>query len=66
MTVNPCYQKLTTGDCTYPGCKLFHGIFPKDYAKPDRLVMTQWVKDTAGLSWKPSAKTALDRIEASS
>ena len=66
LTINPCYQKLTTGDCTYPGCRLFHGVFPKDYSVPDRLVMCKWVKDTPCLTWKSPAQQALDRLEASS
>lgn len=30
MSVIPCYDRLVNGKCAYPGCKLFHGIFPKD------------------------------------
>ena len=65
MSVNLCYDRLVNGKCNYPGCRLFHGIFPKDYSKPDRIVMSSWVKDTPALSWKPAAKAALDRVQAS-
>ena len=40
LTVNPCYQKLTTGDCTYSNCCHFHGVLPKDYYRADRIVMS--------------------------
>ena len=43
-----------------PSWKLFHSVFPKYYAKECRIMMSQWVSDTTGLTWKPAAKVALD------
>ena len=65
MTVNPCYEYLVDGVCSHQGCRFFHGIFPKDYTTPDKIVMRDWVAGTPALSWKPAAKSALDRSQAS-
>ena len=65
MTVNPCYNYLVDGTCSHQGCRFFHGIFPKDYTAPDRIVMCDWVVGTPALSWKSGAKAALDRFQAS-
>ena len=65
MTVNPCYNYLVDGNCSHQGCRFFHGIFPKDYTVPDKIVMCDWVAGTPALSWKPAAKAALDRAQAS-
>ena len=66
LTCSPCMHYLEDGKCGFQAkCKHDHFVFPKDYNKADRIVMSKWVHDTACLSWKPSAKQALARLEAS-
>ena len=65
MTVNPCYDYLVDGVCSHQGCRFFHGIFPKDYTTPDKIIMRDWVAGTSAQSWKPAARAALDRSQAS-
>ena len=65
VTVNPCYEHLRNGICPHQGSRFSHGIFPRNYTKPDRIIMSDWVGGTPSLSWKPAAKVSLDHLQAS-
>ena len=67
LSVRPCSDFLL-GKCTKASsgigkCTFAHLLFPRDFERPDRIVMERWVEDAPHLQWASGAKSALDRLK---
>ena len=64
LTIKPCIHYME-GKCNKEGCTYKHCLFPRDFDKADRLVLTQWVESDVDVTWSNTTSKVIETMKAS-
>ena len=64
LTFKPCIHYME-GKCNKESCTYKHCLFPRDFDKADRLVMSQWVDSDPDVAWSNTTKKVIETMKAS-